>query len=180
MMSTRALLLLIAALSGATASACRTDPAAQQTIDDLGDEKGATGATHRPGQPCLACHTTYGGAQPPLVIGGTVYTQDPMTQALVPAPKVLVTVTDSTGDTRMVCTNATGNFFFKKESWSDIAFPLAATAGDRSMRSIIGRDGSCATCHQAPKAGSGPIGEGPDSPGVVIVSPDATDPNCGG
>lgn len=179
-MTARALIVLFTAVV-ASSAACRYDPVPQEIINKLGDESGSPSAAHRPGQPCLACHSTYEGAEPPLAIGGTVYTKDD-TGALVPAPKVLVTVTDSTGDTRMACTNATGNFFFQKDAWPDITFPLAATAGDRTMRSIIGRDGSCASCHKTPVAGAAPgsIGEGPDSPGVVIVAPDATDPSCGG
>lgn len=178
-MRVRALLFFVAA--GALLGACRYDPVPQQIIDGLGDESGSPSATHRPGQPCLACHTTYEGASPALSIGGTVFTQDDGGN-LIPAPKVLVTVTDSTGDTRMACTNASGNYFIQKDAWPDITFPLAATAGDRSMRSLIGRNGSCAHCHKLPAAGAplGSIGEAADSPGVVIVSPDATDPTCGG
>lgn len=164
---------------GASASACRYDPVPQALIDSLGEETGSPGPTHRPGQPCLACHSTYEGATPAMAVGGTVYTQDEM-GVLIPAPRVIVTITDTSGDSRKACTNSAGNFYIEKSDWEDVAFPLAVTAGDRKMRSLIGRDGSCATCHKTPAAGVAGVGATFDSPGVVIVSPDAIDTTCPG
>ncbi|NUQ78115.1 MAG: hypothetical protein HUU21_31675 [Polyangiaceae bacterium] len=169
---------VLAALVSVGLSACWYDPVPQDIIDSLGEETGTPGPTHRPGQPCLACHGAYEGVTP-FAVGGTVYKQDDM-GALVAAPRVIVTITDTSGDSRKVCTNAAGNFYIEKSDWDDIAFPLAVTAGDREMRSLIGRDGSCATCHKTPAAGTAGVGAAFDTPGVVIVSAEAVDDSCPG
>jgi hypothetical protein len=159
---------------------CNNDPVPQAKIDDLPPEKGTPSATHRPGEPCLLCHSKYVGAEPELALGGTIYKIDPMTAGLAPAPAVLVTITDSTGDTRSSCTNAAGNFFIKKEDWDQLTYPLKITAGQRRMNSIVGRDGSCATCHQLPTADRPGTGAGRDSAGVVLVDDGDVDKTCGG
>ena len=84
---------------------------------------------------------------------------------------MLVTIFDSAGDTRKACSNTAGNFFIEKADWDDVSYPLAVAAGERSMRSLIGRDGSCASCHFASEeADRDPVtGAGRDSPGLVIV-----------
>lgn len=173
---------LLSALAAATS--CRHDPVAQDIIDSLGEEKGTPSATHRPGQPCLACHDKYGGAKPELAVAGTVYSLDPMTKKIAPAKNIRVTILDSSegGTTRKACTNSAGNFFVEKENWQDITYPLTPTAGGITMQSLVGRDGSCASCHKLPTDDSlDPVtGAGRDSAGVIIVDPAATDPSCGG
>jgi hypothetical protein len=167
-------LLGVLALSCALAPTlgCRNDPVPQQIIDALPEEADAPSAMHRPGEPCLACHSDYEGAQPKLAAGGTVYALNDAGVG-VPAPGVLVVLNDSAGDSRSACTNAAGNFLIKSEDWAEVAFPLRASAGTRQMRSLIGRDGSCATCHKS----SGP---GRDSAGVILVEVEGPDPLCGG
>jgi hypothetical protein len=157
-----------------------TDPLPQEVIDGLPAEEGSPSATHRPGQPCLACHSTYGEATPALAIGGTVYKQDLATQALLPAPGVRVLIDDSTGDSRIACTNSAGNFFIEKEKWAELTFPLKVSAGPRRMASIIGREGSCATCHKYPAGPPPDVGEAKDSAGVILVEEGDVDPmTCG-
>ncbi len=149
---------------------CGVDPVPQAIIDNLPPEDpGGPSETHRAGQPCLQCHSTYGEATPELVIGGTVFREDPMSGALLPAPHVRVEVYDSAGDFRVACTKASGNFFIEKSNWPDIKFPLKSFVGNnhagkaaRRMQSIIGREGSCANCH---KLG----GKSQNSPGVIVV-----------
>lgn len=165
------------ALAAFGASACRYDPVPQQVIDDLGDEPGEPGPNHRPGSPCLACHSTYEGATP-FAIGGTVYSQD--NGALTPEKDVLVVVTDTKGDTRNACSNAAGNFYILKADWPDITFPLSVTTSGTLMRSLIGREGSCAFCHKLPEEGSSPSGASHESPGVVLVTPSSADLKCKG
>jgi hypothetical protein len=158
--------LLLGGVSGCNGN----DPVPQAIIDDLpAEDPGGPSATHRAGQPCLQCHSTYGEALPQLVIGGTVFKEDPMTGNLLPAPHVRVEVYDSAGDFRVACSNAAGNFSIEKSNWEKITFPLKSFVGNdhtgnatRRMRSIIGREGSCANCHKL----SGPAH---DSPGVIIV-----------
>lgn len=163
-------------------SACRYDPAQQDIVDDLGEEKGTPSASHRPGQPCLACHSTYGGAQPQMAIGGTLYSLDVASNEISPAKNILVTLFDSAGGSRKTCSNKAGNFFVAKDKWEDITFPITPVAGGITMRSIIGRDGSCASCHKLPNDDSADkvTGAGRDSAGVILVDANATDPSCGG
>jgi len=163
-------LVVGACLAGATLT-CRYDPVPAAIIDQLGEESGTPSATHRAGQPCLACHSTYGGAEPQMAIGGTVFYQNGQGQIL-PAEGVLVRVTDSENTERKACTNATGNFWVEEDNWDDVAFPLRVRAGDRRMRGIMGRDGSCATCHRLPDddALDSITGAGRSSAGVVVVA----------
>lgn len=163
------------------AAGCRYDPVAAEAIQDLGDEKGALTEKHRPGEPCLACHSTYGGAQPEMVVGGTVYAiAGKTTKKLVPAKDIRVTVLDANGDTRKACTNAAGNFWVPKEYWKGVVFPLAPVAGGIVMHSLVNRDGSCASCHRLPDEDSiDPLtGAGHDSAGAIIVDPESADPLC--
>lgn len=162
------------ALAASSFVSCRLDPVPQEIIDDLGPESGSPSDTHRAGQPCLACHSAYAGASPQMVFGGTVYTTaDDGT--LLAAPGVKVTVFGAAGDQRTQCSNTAGNFFLKKEDWKEVAFPLTVRAGSRGMRSLIGRDGSCGTCHKPPDPDHpdrDPLtGADRDSAGVILVDP---------
>jgi hypothetical protein len=161
---------------------CRTDPAAQSIIDTLPPDSTPNGPLHRAGQPCLACHDKYGGATE-LAIGGTVYALDAAKNTIAPLPNVRITIVDSNNaDSRKTCSNAAGNFFLTAASWPDITFPLTPTAGGIAMASLVGRDGSCASCHQLPGPTSlnAVTGAGHDSAGVILVDPTMTDPTCAG
>ncbi len=167
------------ALLVATLVTCRYDPVPDAIIDGLGDEAGEPSATHRGGQPCLACHSTYEGAEPAMAIGGTVYFQNDQGQIL-PAEGVLVRVTDSENTERKACTNAAGNFWVEKSKWDDVAFPLRVRAGDRRMRSLVGRDGSCGSCHRLPDDGAidDITGASRSSAGVVVVAESDLGSSC--
>lgn len=176
----RALALFFAALLP-FAAGCRFDPVPQQIIDDLGPEQGTPSATHRPGQPCLVCHSNYEGAAPAFAVAGTIF-ERATDGSLQPAVGVNVVISDSAAGLRKACTNAAGNFFVQRDDWVDITFPLNAQADDRGMTSLIGRDGSCASCHKLPDATSeDPItGAGHGSPGVIIASRTAASNACPG
>jgi len=153
------------------AAGCRYDPVPQEIIDALGPEQGAPSATHRPGQPCIVCHSNYEGAAPPFAVAGTIFNlKDGL---IVPAVGVKVIISDSVSGLRKACTNAAGNFFVKREDWVDITYPLNAQSGSRGMSSLIGRDASCASCHKLPdETSEDPItGAGHGSPGVIIADP---------
>ncbi|MBK8253857.1 MAG: hypothetical protein IPK82_14485 [Polyangiaceae bacterium] len=154
--------------------ACRLDPTPQEVIDSLGPESGSPGDTHRPGQPCVVCHGSYGAVSPQMVFGGTAFTNDEDGN-VIPAQGVEVIVFDSAGGSRKRCTNAAGNFYLEKEEWKDVAFPLTVKAGSRRMRSLIGRDGSCGSCHKIPDVDfperDPETGAAYDSAGYVLVDP---------
>lgn len=160
---------------------CRYDPVPQKIIDDLGPEVGEPSATHRPGQPCLVCHSNYEGASPAFAVAGTVFMKN-TDGTIGPAAGVNVIISDSASGLRKACTNAAGNFFVQRDDWVDITFPLNAQAGNRGMTSLIGRDGSCASCHKLPNATSEDMvtGAGHISPGGIIADPMAPGAACGG
>lgn len=160
------------ALSGALVLSCRYDPVPQEIIDDLGDDYGS-GADHRAGQPCLACHSAYAQVAPQMTFGGTVYTKDPDGN-IIPASGVTVAVFDSAGDSRLSCSRPSGNFYLEKKDWKEVEFPLTVKAGSKRMRSLVGRDGSCGSCHKVPDPENAPerdpvTGEGHDSAGMIFV-----------
>ncbi len=146
-------LLLLSAIG--VASAGCGNPVIDKRIEDLGPEiEGVEpGEFHRPGQPCVLCHSSYEGAEPEMAVGGTIFATP---NRKLPVDKVTVTLTDALGDSRSATTNCIGNFFIKKEDW-DPAFPLKAEVvygvpgTDQlkavTMESRISRDGSCAGCH---------------------------------
>jgi hypothetical protein len=169
------------AMAALLTSCRRYDPVAAERIAALPEADPSPSELHRPGEPCLACHSTYQGSTPALALGGTVYSLDAMGTP-VPAAGVAVLVDDSAGNSRSACTNSAGNFFVKSDDWADITFPLKVRAGKRAMRSIVGRDGSCASCHKLPSVSSldPQTGAGRDSAGIVLVDLGDTDPTCGG
>lgn len=159
------------------------DPLPQEVIDSLPAESGSPSALHRPGQPCLVCHSKYGEATPELAIGGTVFKIDAMTQAFLPIAGVKVLINDSTGDSRIACTNQAGNFYIEKDKWAALTYPIKITAGSHRMASIVGREGSCAACHQLPskdRPDADERGRSSDSAGIIVVEESDVDPmTCG-
>ena len=153
------------------------DPVHNARVDALGPESsGGTGPTHRPGQPCLACHNDQGPSSTEFSVAGTIY----QSAALGSPPLVGATVTiyDATqnadgGAPHTFTTNAAGNFYAPKSDWTPF-FPLhdiSVTSPDvpapTMMHTVVGRDGSCATCHFDPK--------GPGSHGHIYLVVDPAD-----
>ena len=135
-----------------------------------------TGPTHRPGQPCLTCHGGNGPSSLELSVAGTVY------QSAAPDSPPLagaaVTIFDATqladgGAPQTVTTNAAGNFYIPRSSWTpffplhDISVAYPGVAAPTTMHTNVGRDGSCGTCHFDPK--------GNDSHGHVYFVLDPAD-----
>lgn len=137
-----------AALSALALAMCTFEPVGDEASADLGDEAPGVspGPTHRPGQPCLVCHAD------DYSVAGTIYAVKG-DKAGVAGASVLLT--DVNNATFTATTNAVGNFFVAKDAWAP-AFPLhaAVTIGNvtATMSSIIGRDGSCASCHAEPQS----------------------------
>jgi hypothetical protein len=157
-----------ALIAGLVAPGC-SNPVIDTQIEALGGEQQGVpqGPFHRPGQPCVLCHSSYYGASPEFAVGGTVFA-DQKGDSFKTVNDVQVVLTDSIGETRTLTTNCIGNFYVRKEDW-DPQFPLAAeirypvynpTTGEptldgegqvvrkvKAMGSYISRDGSCAHCH---------------------------------
>ncbi len=170
----KALCLCGIVLAVTTGPACN-DSLLDSKIEALGPEQKGFRASsvHRPGSPCVLCHSAYYGAEPRLSVGGTVFVipdeGDPF-----PISDVTIRLVDSEGVQHDMVSNRCGNFFVTKKEFNPV-YPmrtelLAPDPNDpekllsnRPMASRISRDGSCGTCHKHPRS--------PFSPGVVFVVP---------
>jgi hypothetical protein len=165
------LLLLVAGLS-----AC-ADSFLDDRIAALGPEAEGfpPGETHRPGSPCVFCHSAYYGAEPRMSVGGTLFVK-PADGVPFPAGGYTVRLVDSEGQSLEMESNRCGNFYAKHEDFVP-KYPMRAELlapdpedpsrllANRPMASRISRDGSCGSCHAHPPS--------PFSPGVVFVVPPA-------
>jgi hypothetical protein len=150
--------------TAAAVTACSSDPVLSNARDALGKETAGypQGPFHRAGQPCLVCHQDKGEASDkPFTVAGTVFAQ-PARQVGVEGAEVRLT--DADGTKYIAKTNCAGNFFVTPSEW-DPRFPVlvevAKNNSRRSMRSAIGRDGSCGGCHTnelTPKAPFSTVG----------------------
>ena len=135
-----------------------SDPVRDQAIERLGgeDPRVPTGPEHRPGQPCVLCHSDGGPASNfKFAIAGTIFeTNAPNSNG---AEGVQVLFIDAASATRTYPTNAAGNFFIPESEWSDLTFPfkvgLLKAGKPIPMSSTINREGSCNFCHR-PNPGS--------------------------
>jgi|HubBroStandDraft_1064217.scaffolds.fasta_scaffold27211_2 hypothetical protein len=136
------------------------DETHEEEVDALGPEDPGVprGPLHRPGQPCLTCHGGSGPAHHQFSIGGTVYTVQG--QGSPPALGATVLVEDITGAVDTVQSNEVGNFYITVQEWQPTYPTLPqVTLGsvNQQMTTHVGRDGSCADCHQDP---AGPTSAG--------------------
>jgi hypothetical protein len=152
----------VAVVAFAAFAASCTDPVLDDKIDALGGEVDGVdpGPDHRPGQPCVLCHSAGGPASDDVfALAGTVYeTAD----ARVGAPGVEILLVDSHGTTPTrvidgnvvpILTSRAGNFFVRDTEWPDLRFPVkTAISRDtyHQMQSHIAREPSCAGCHRDP------------------------------
>lgn len=165
----RALMACFATTAVAVLSGCQS-PVQDDEIEAWGGEEPGVPPSefHRPGQPCVLCHGEYQGDEPIISVGGTVFATPTKAR---PVGGVKVTLIDSDGQVASKTTNCIGNFFFTPDEFTPV-FPLraeiecpipgATTTKRFVMGTRIGRDGSCASCHNGPPA--------PDSPGWIYCS----------
>lgn len=134
------------------------------------------GPLHRPGQPCLVCHS---GAHPAdgmsFEVAGTIYER---AMDHFGTPGVVVTLEDAEGPYAQVVTNRTGNFMVTRDGDDDedsdegmvrvgrafvppLRVSIAREGVERPMRSFVWREGSCSSCHRAD--------EDFDSPGRAVL-----------
>jgi hypothetical protein len=175
---------ILAPVALAALAACSTIE--KQRADGLGPEVEEPGPRHRPGQPCLWCHSTIEGdgrATPTFDLAGTVYRRRGDTQG---AAGLEIVVEDAAGHTVTVNANVAGNFALVVEDGLDqpietdegiwrvpgpLVFPLRTSVADggvkRNMRNVIHRERSCSVCHGATP--------GAASNGRIYVTPDPVD-----
>lgn len=134
-----------------------TDPVRDQQIEALGPEAAGVppGEMHRPGQPCLPCHSSGGpAASSPFAVAGTIFKTAKFDSE--PASEITVQFVDANGGAPRVSpvTNEAGNFWVPVADWPDLAFPVRVglytdkdAAPTQTMKSLINREGSCNFCH---------------------------------
>jgi hypothetical protein len=135
-----------------------------EAADALGPEPGGEpGPEHRPGQPCLACHSEDSDrGEEIFALAGTVYETTTSPTGLEGAE---VSVSDSGGHGFVVRTNRAGNFYVREGEEEDgegrgrggielpyrLVFPLfvmvRGVGESQVMATPVEREGSCAYCH---------------------------------
>jgi len=157
----------LAALALAMMNLGCSDPVREANIAALGPEEPAVraGPLHRPGQPCVVCHSKETLGESVFSIAGTVYrtkgAPDPMNM-------VNVTVVDAAGRSHKARTNCAGNFWIRSEEFvPQTPYWVTLQLGEHSidMETPVFREGSCAVCHLEPA--------GPSSAGAVYLTDDA-------
>ena len=155
------------------------DPVLDAQIAELGSEDPAVpeGPLHRPGQPCLLCHTSPGRA-PRFTAAGTVYLR---ASAQEPAGGIEVRLIDAARRRFVAYTNCAGNFFVSSREYEPELPMWVSLAGQGlriDMESPMNKNGDCAICHQRDK---NPSSAGPvyltDSPLPIDPAPTGS---CGG
>jgi hypothetical protein len=150
----------------AIAASCG-DPVRDDGIAALGPEAAGVrrGPVHRPGQPCLLCHSD-GSEAAPFAVAGTVFVDANSTK---PVDGAAVYLIDSDGVVFTASTNCAGNFFVRPDEFSPhypIWITMRAGQVQREMESPVFREGSCAACHTDPR--------NPSSAGHVYMIDDPT------
>lgn len=143
-------------------SSCNLDPVHHAAVASLGDEDASRypveSAYHRPGEPCVLCHSDQGDANRKFALAGTVFWGPNSAGGGV--GRAYVRINDSNGGTFCVVTNCAGNFFIEG-GLKYLAFPLAvsvfrakdplkdesALMPPKNMNGHIGREPSCGNCH---------------------------------
>lgn len=148
-------LALACLVLAAVAPAACSDPSRDRALAELPPEdSGGPSPNHRRGQPCLLCHDKTGGAEPEMVVAGTIYTTP---EANAPgAEGIEVQFVDAAGGgplTNPVTIGPSGNFFVTKGNWPDITYPFKVRLlknGEPAavMTSTVNREGSCNFCHR--------------------------------
>jgi hypothetical protein len=144
---------------GVLASLSCTDPVPDSAVARLGPEAdGVTpGPLHRPGQPCLVCHSDRGPASnKPFAVAGTVFEKKSADSP--PAAGVDIYLRDARNQSPGIfTTNSVGNFYITEDEWRDMTYPLRVgikrNGKEKPMISPVNREGSCNFCHK-PESGS--------------------------
>jgi hypothetical protein len=159
----------VVALLLATALPACVDTTHDDQVQALGGEANGVspGPDHRPGQPCLVCHGGEGPASSQFSVAGTVYA---LFKESAPAVGAQVQVEDISGNAIVAPTNSAGNFYIGVADWQPIyPIQMQVSLGPASQQMLthVGREGSCAACHQSLS--------GPTSPGPVYAATDMSE-----
>jgi hypothetical protein len=194
-----ALVLVVAVSFAAVASSCNLDPIHTSQVEALGGEaRGVSqGAYHRAGQPCLVCHGGEGPAKQEFAVAGTVFYGPGTTSPPIGVGGIQVTLEDDTQAQFTATTNCVGNFYVLPSDWSGHPeYPMLVTVSgtvgsyvQTSMQSRVGRNGSCASCHQYPVLPNTPAAATStvnyfETPGIIYLfgqdstTFQGTDPSC--
>ncbi|MBS2014578.1 MAG: hypothetical protein JST00_16950 [Deltaproteobacteria bacterium] len=146
-------------------SACGSSDEPAGDVAAPGTDLSATevrGATMRPGDNCLRCHSKPGkyGA-PEWTAGGTIYARRDAPFDSEGVRGVKVTLRDAEGRTATAITNAVGNFYVREP----LTRPFRVTIeyeGRRKEMPIDAPAGSCNACHSWPDPSGG-------APGRIFV-----------
>jgi hypothetical protein len=146
-------LLGLISLAACSSVSC-SDPVRDRRIGELGgeDPNVPTGPLHRPGQPCVLCHSAGGPAsKAPFAVAGTIFATNRADAD--GAEGVQVLFIDAASSQRRYDTNAAGNFYIPESEWSDLTFPfkvglLSKDGKQVPMNSTVNREGSCNFCHR--------------------------------
>ena len=154
-MAKRTLFLAIFALASCS------DPVRDGELGALPGENpnAPVGEYHRAGQPCELCHGPGGPASgASFAVAGTIFAQP---QNAIGVDGATVAFTDTTGSTFTTTTDCVGNFFIPRPGSSvpgptwDPQFPIFVRVFknglSRTMQGQIGRERSCANCHNDPQ-----------------------------
>jgi hypothetical protein len=137
-------------------AAC-TDPVRDREIEALGgeDPNVPIGPDHRPGQPCVLCHSEGGPASDkPFAVAGTVY--ETPSRASRGAEGIVVKFVDARrrGPRTSPRTGLSGNFFVPESDWPELTYPFAVGLyrdGQEEpvvrMTTLVNREPSCNACH---------------------------------
>jgi len=142
----------IGLLAISAAGSCTLNPVQNNAEKALGDEDPNVppGPLHRPGQPCVTCHSEPGSASDyPFVLAGTVFYGP---EQLRPVAGAYVSIKDARSSEQCYVTNCAGSFFVRPEQFSSLTYPLLVSVQKggrtRQMGSHVGREPSCGGCHK--------------------------------
>lgn len=133
-------------------------------------------ASHRPGDPCLSCHSIGGSAEPTLSVAGTVI-RTSVSARSEGVSGVTIAVVDASGRSLELVTDDAGNFYTDEP----VSAPLRASIDSQAATIHMPVDApsaNCNTCHRSPGANARALGwirpqreTGPDMrPGADCLS----------
>jgi len=104
-------------------------------------------ASMQPGGTCIGCHATTGGEAPTFVVAGTVYPSAHEPNDCNGSANASVVITDSTGKSLTLTTNAAGNFYASAGALTPPYHAKVVANGKERAMSAAQTTGDCNSCH---------------------------------